>query len=350
MRLTEKQRPELKKFIERNYRKNYILLNDIFFDYLFKRGVSGKYNFKVLTAKNDLIGMSGEIPNQLNFFGNAINSCFLVNLMIDKKLRNLGLGPRLIIEAEREYDLLYTCSYNNEIKPLFQKWGWIEMPNLRRFVKVISFEKSNELALGQLRKDNDIADDIGITDQGFSFASIEFFDASIFEFWQNIRIKYPITIERNVDYLNWRFAEHPIFKYRNFVAKKNGKIESLIVLRIEEPPGYKIARIVDFVSTDEAEKFTLYKAIQYCKSNNIDLIDFFFTGNFHINSLGSVGFKETDKKPYSLIPFLFNPMDRERTCVNFAFKPINKKLKDYKAKDINNWYITKTNGDMDRPN
>ncbi len=125
---------------------------------------------------------------------------------------------------------------------------------------------------------------------------------------------------------------------------------SLLVLRIEEPLGFKIARIIDFISKDEAEIFTLQNAINFCRENGCHLIDFFFSGNFHIDSLEKVGFKEANQEPYFSIPLLFNPIDRERKYINLAFKVINPKIKNEKAADINNWYVTKGDGDQDRPN
>ena len=82
----------------------------------------------------------------------------------------------------------------------------------------------------------------------------------------------------------------------------------------------------------------------------MDFIDFFFTGDFHVPSLELCGFKEAHKKPYSLIPIRFDPIDRNIMTINLAYKILNSKRVDRRINQIDNWYVTKGDGDQDRPN
>jgi len=127
-------------------------------------------------------------------------------------------------------------------------------------------------------------------------------------------------------------------------------IRSYIVLRIEEAQDFRMGRIVDFISMDAAEEFTLFKLLEYCEEQNVDAVDFFFTGSFHMDSLNKLGFSSDEKEPHSLIPMYFNPIIKSKKHINFVFKLINNDHLDERLNDIDNWYITKGDGDQDRPN
>jgi hypothetical protein len=222
------------------------------------------------------------------------------------------------------------------------------MPHLRRFVSLLSHQKCQELAgikispvcitIPQSKKSD------------IHFEEVRRFGAAHDRFWKLLRKKYPLTTDRTAQYLNWRYVNHPLFTYRIFAGVDGKKISSYIIIRIEKVPGYTIARVVDFVAHDKAEEATLRFAAAFAARQSAALIDFFFTGNFHAAALKKAGFIETIAKPYSEIPMLFNPIDRKKASINFAFLPVSKKLDLKKMQNINSWYMTKGDSDQDRPN
>jgi hypothetical protein len=221
---------------------------------------------------------------------------------------------------------------------IYDNLGWKTGILLRRFVRVLNEGKIEGLIKRRLPVRRLDVHDVG----GLTFRRLIRIDGSFDEFFGRVASKYPITVKRSSIYMRWRFENHPIFNYHTFVSRDT-RIKAFIVVRIEESSGYKIARIVDFMSDDEAEVFTLTKVIEFCKDNEVDLADFYFSGNFHEEALGSVGFVEADNEPYSLIPALFSPIDFREHTLNLAFRsPVR-----YKP---SNWYVTKADGDQDRPN
>jgi len=336
MNLDRKDLAELGDFIKRNYRPDYVLLNQDFFNYFFKNYLSSDYSFKVIKIKNKIKAMLGLMPYKMKYFDKTVKAVFLLNLMVDKDLRGAGLGPKLVVEAQEECDICYTLSYEKEMEPIYQKLGWTKIPDLKRFVKIFNFERTNKLALNKLDKEN-INNSLQI-DRSFVFEKIAKFESEINQFWQRVKERYPITIERTADYLNWRYARHPLLKYHIFLLKKKGIIESFIVLRIEKGPGFEAGRIIDFICSDQSQEQALLNLLEYCKG--LDFIDFFKAGDFYSKSLEKTGFVKAD----SSLPMLLNPVDRSKKSINFIFKGKEK------TQDINAWYVTKGDGDQDRPN
>ena len=323
----EKDWLSLRGFVAKHFYKNYILTNKKFFDWQYSSATL------VLSSDNKILGYLGLIPLKMNCFGREIKCACLANLMIDKSLRNKGAGVDLIQAAALGYELLYNLGYNQAMSNLYRHLEWRSDIFLKRFVLILKKIRTPE------------------SSSEFSLMKYSKFDDRVDAFWENIRYKYPITISRSKKYFNWRYANHPIFKYDIFFTEKYSEIKAIIVARVEKSGEYKIARIMDFISRDEAEEFTLQKTTEFYSKRGIYLLDFFFTGDFHVESLKRCGFVEAKKPPHSLVPSLFNPLVKNPKPINFAFKLTNTNLYSKKAYDIiNNWYVTKGDGDQDRPN
>ena len=328
--------------------KDYILNNRKFFEWFFKNPfVKGENSFMVIKSKGKIISEMGLVPTRMKFFDKTVDNVNLVNLMALEEFRGKGTGFFLYKEAEKFGNVCTNTGYGPLVVDFIENMGWVKMPDLNRFVLVLNGEKASKLAGKKLEKCK--ASEKAET-SGMEFVQVEGFGKEAGEFWERVKEKYPITIERSAAYLNWRFSNHPVFDYKMFEVRKEGRVEAVVVLHFEEADGFRVARIVDFVSGDRAELFALEKAIEFCKEKDVDLVDFFFSGKFHVGSLGKAGFVEAKKGAFGSIPMLFSPIDRERKSINFAFKAVNKKLLDERINNFNNWYITKADGDQDRPN
>lgn len=329
--------------------KDYILNNKKFFKWFFKNPFSSPPSCMHVVKKNgEIISEHGFVPNRFKLFDKIIKSQCVVNCMARKEYRGKGTGFVLCKCSEENTDLSINLGYNLNGKIILQRLKWKEMPYLKRFVKILNLKKIEKLTKSSgfdLGKENEIK-----IKNDLIFEKRETIDEDIILFWNKIKGKYPITVERSKKYLDWRYVNHPLLKYHIFITKRGNEIQSFIILRIEKTENYKIGRIIDFISMDNTEEFTLFRLIELCQKQGVDLIDFFFTGNFHAKTLKKLGFVEAKKRPYTLIPVLLNPIDRTKKYINFAFKLISKDLYDKRINNINNWYLTKGDSDRDRPN
>lgn len=343
----------LKEFIKKYTHERYILSDKKYFDWQFMPPNKEIKTPSVLILKNrgSILGYLGLISLKMNYFGEEIKGTCLANLMTDSSLRNKGAGVDFIEKAQEEGgDVVYTTGYIPPVDSIYEHFEWKKEILLRRFILIINKGKVINLigkntvlfvpALEELP-----------TESEYIFEEKQILGDEINDLWNKVKYKYPITIMRDEEYLNWRYTQNPFLKYHIFIGKKNNQIESFIVVRIEKTAKYTIGRIIDFMATDDAETHTLLNAVEFCKKQKVYLIDFFFTGNFHVTSLKQLGFMEGDTEPYSLIPIRFNPIDKRIMTINFTFKFMNKKMmQDLQSNNVNNWYITKGDGDQDRLN
>lgn len=336
-------------FIKKHTHEKYILSDKKYFNWQFTSPfLSVKTpSVLVLEYREKILGYLGVIPLTLNYFDREVRGACLANLMTDYSLRNKGAGVSFIEKAQEEgFDVLYTTGYIPPLDKMYDHLGWKTEFLLRRFLFVIDSGKVSDLAGEHVVASVPTQKGIHISKQAFSFEKVETIPHEIDSLWSLLKSKYPVTVVRSHAYITWRYVKNPFLTYHIFIGKKDNRMASIIIIRIEKTAEHTVARIVDFVATDESEEDTFLHAIAFCKKQRAHLIDFFFTGNFHVTSLLKTGFKECHEEPYSRIPIRFNPVDTKVMHINFAFKtPFP--LRDSSCDD---WYVTKGDGDQDRFN
>ena len=366
MRIRKIKKTEWRKiraFNKSQYGAGHILCDKVYYDWQFDNVFnSSQKNYAALglfDKKDNIVGTIGLFRAPLNLFGRKADCVWLANLIVKEELRSVGYGYLLLKEGVAGCDIGVDHNINKNARPVFLAAGW-RGKDVSRYLCVLDKKKSERLmnknnlrikTFDELVKKSGKKTDL-------NFKEVNKIDRKFEDFWRKIKTKYPVSVERSSRYLNWRYLRHPMVDYRVFAAEKSNNLEAFLVLRIEEATegkkrkrtGIRLGRIVDFVSLDGAEEFTLFKAVEFCRSQKLAFVDFFLTGDFYASAFRKAGFISDKKKPYSLIPTLFNPIDRiKRTRNNFAFKLVSKKLFNRKIDNFKFWYLTKGDGDQDRP-
>jgi len=346
------KKTELKKLIQfnkRNYGTKHILVNKKYLDLQFGCFPSAKNCYTILgifNPKEYLLGILGMTFLDYLYFGKKVKCTSFANLMIQENLRNLGLGYLLIQKAENINPICLDHGVNDHAMSLFKGMVWVK-EDMKKYSFVFNSENIKKIIK---KKNAKIKDSIlpHIESDNMEFISLRKYDKRLSQLFKNTAKKYSITVDRSCNYLNWRYFNHPMIKYNIFATVKNNTIKSFLVVRIDGPKDFRVARIIDFVSTDNAEKFTFMQVIEFCKSKKVNFIDYFFSGNVHLKNLKICGFRDCLKADYDLLPKLLNPIvSSKNNSINFVVKT-NHSLKYKKVNNIKNWYTTKAGGDQDR--
>lgn len=92
------------------------------------------------------------------------------------------------------------------------------------------------------------------------------------EIWPKMQAAFPVAVERNQDYINWRYNQRPGQGYKFALAHDSGRAEALMIFRQNMSEKYCI--IVDYIGTSDSDAIPalLYKVVQYCLENNLRYI------------------------------------------------------------------------------
>ncbi|MBI2024690.1 MAG: hypothetical protein HYT03_01175 [Candidatus Harrisonbacteria bacterium] len=348
---------QLRNFNADQYRPDHILTNKQYYDWQFDNVFNEQkdsYTTLGLFSKGELIGTFGMFTAPYNCFGRQVTANCLANLIIKKDLRSLGYGYRLLERASNFNDLAIDHTINQQAWPMFIKSGWVG-ENLKRFIYIFNLEAMRKLIINDDTRQLSASPTNPVIVRHWRWEPVEKFNENFDIFWEKVKNRYPITIKRSSQYLNWRYVDTNLMKYQIFAAVGSDGISGFAVFRTEnvyrdnQAIGVKIGRLVDFVADAAAERFILGKVIEYGRQSGWDGLDYFFSGQNRIESLEDLGFFDGDSAGYASIPILFHPISTKRMHLNFAIKLINPELTKQPADKLYNWYTTKSDGDQDRP-
>ncbi|HVU88705.1 MAG TPA: hypothetical protein VHD36_15395 [Pirellulales bacterium] len=170
--------------------------------------------------------------------------------------------------------------------------------------------------------------------------------------WDHELSKQCIGTWRNFDYLRWRYAEHPRFQYQLLFAEDaGGAISGLVVFRYERVAAsdLQVVRILELLGNEDACALLAAAVREKACAAGAAFADFFCTRPGIAAPLTEAGFHRERSLP-ATIPMLFQPLDHRRTRVRLAYSMLDGALEAAATAHPETLYVTRSDGDQDRPN
>lgn len=358
---SEEHLTNLKNFYAAVYRPDYPLADKGFLKWQFQANpyFEGEgYAIKLALKDNQIIGHLGYIPVKLRAADKEYKAAWTANWMVVPEYQRLGVGIVLAHKLLSEFDVVMAVGVNELARNLWLRMGWMDFGYLKRYIKIISLEevlmlidkRENDNAIGGLFKPN-----LNHQIENSSATMIQRasdFDSSFDTFWQTFSGQNLISCLRESRYLNWRYVEHPKFQYHIFQSKVNMQIQGFAILRIEfvKQLDLKIGRLVEFAALPQVQHDLLKYIIDFSHETELTMLDFFCSSLEFEDIFTHFGFISGEEYPGNLLPLLFQPIDYEEKGIRFM-ACIGEKVAERKQfENIENWYVTKSDGDQDRPN
>lgn len=338
---------KLVKFYKQAYGEKHILNDPLYHNWQFRDNPFNKLDTKsiiIVENKGEIYAHLGLFPVELKVSDYIRNATWFIPYFVLEKYRVFGLGFRVMDFAKNLFDFTMALNVSNDSRKIFAKNNWTNFGNINRFIAILD-KKRIEKFFGKSISESQVKIKQGFE---FTFERVHSLDESYDGFWQEVSPRFPITINRKREYLNWRYLNHPLTDYHFLTLHDKEKLVGYSVLRFEDKNEIlKAARIVDLVVMYDYETSLLQNIIKY-SHGKVDFVDFFLTGNFYEKSLCSTGFFNNKIERVSL-PTVFNPIDPNRkSTMEFLYKQNDKGPTINELNDINNWYIVKGDSDQDR--
>ena len=110
--------------------------------------------------------------------------------------------------------------------------------------------------------------------------------------------------------------------------------------------GRLVELILDVEHPSEVDGCLLNAVLDDARSQGVAVMDFFCASQRMSQVMTRHGFLPGQSEPASRIPMLFQPVDRRRSGIRFMVNLGNVP----EAAEVQDWYVTKSDGDQDRPN
>ncbi|MBT6228485.1 MAG: GNAT family N-acetyltransferase [Candidatus Scalindua sp.] len=364
--------PAIASFIDRNWKKDhaYVRSKDLF-NWTFRDNPAWNkedgYSFSVAVDDGSIIGMLGAIPFKLNVLGKNVKACWLVNWIVMPEVKGgKGLALLNFFSKEQGFNTI-SFGINDKVAGLYKALEWQEMPPIPRMEWVNPDKiKDTEDLLGMTNPEATaeqilkyISKVSGVTfandiPEAYTLNSIDadVWDRTGWSVWNN----KSIGCAREYSYLNWRYLQHPIYKYETRVIAEGGKL-GLIIWRIEITRKMNsngtlenylpFVRIAEFLPVSETNARELISCcLVEASVQGVVAADFYCYNLELIEILQRIGFSISGDTSCICLPNHTQPIGRGSN--------IRSTIKTFSCDEISaqdsKWYWTRSDSDQDRPN
>lgn len=323
------------------------MLNTQLFEWQFGRSQhQDAVNMVCAYDEGNLVGILGYIPVDM-FWGTKekpIQGAWMANWMVHPDHRK-GAGPLLMRRLMELYPVLLGRGAGKMNVPIARTLGFRVFPNIPRFVAIFDHQRTRQF----LASHDDALPDVLTTR-----APTLHFERGLPEQYNPDWGKYSdlqFASVRNAEYLNWRYANHPLFSYEIMVAGDPTK-PAVCVYRLEQTTGVvtdRVGRIVELFFPDGRDgeilgRELLSAALFDLQQKGCAFVDCYFSSNRPSQAARAAGMFDATNLALatrmSPVELSHHPQNLE-VWVKSGFR-----FPD----DLAKIYVTKSDGDQDRPN
>ena len=306
----------------------------------------GNPPYFILLDGQRVVGMHGHMPLLFTIYGKKQRGCLAHDDLLSQDYRGKGLGKKILIgTAEKTTFFSGALWFNEPNYKLYIKSGWLDIPNLQSFLKIYDpnvFLKSRiesiitrKILSSIFKKLLQFKKFFTLTSnyKNINIVEIEEFDANFDKFFDIIAPRFGIMVVRNQQYLNWKFVKKPYNNYKKYVAFDSfGELSGYMVVKSEFSDIGKRGRILDFlVHPDKPEIFNAL--LKHC------------CDDFERNNMEYV--QIISSSPLIAKLLMKNEFIKAQKPVRFMVNSWENYFESGFIGNIENWYITDSDGDGD---
>ena len=339
---------DVQAFFARAYHDRYRLAAD---EALFRWQFAGPspssstYHVRLATRDDAILGTLGYLPVDLTVAGRTVHAAWGANWMVDPSQRRLGVGPLLMRDVMQNFDAVLCVGLSQDAQDVLARMAWADVGALHRWVAVLDAQSAGRLTESG-RYDGTPPAVVAPPAIDRAVQRIERFGEDVSTLWDAFAADRIAGTRRTAAYLNWRYAHHPTFRYHLFEERRDGRMTGLAIYRVETVAGLatRVGRMLELIS--ERDPRALIQAMLHdAAAQGVVMMDFFCATTRWSAALHECGFLAGDDPAVADLPILFQPIDRRRRTIQFMAS-----LRNLPAASSLEWYVTKGDGDQDRPN
>ena len=355
---TQADVPALQRFFQKQGRRDNILGRDgSFMRWQYGRLISGqlKDSLSLVIAEEDaqIAGILGFIPCQMRLAdGQIVHGVWLSQWLVLEEYRGTGVGLQLFERLrEFKFDVIAMQGVRQNMQGLLIKLGFALIEDQTRYICITNPHSTVRLLFdaGIKAKLNDLipfAPKLGERPNYKIAPWCKAFDEQLSTCIETFGQLHGGTV-RDLDYLKWRYQEHPRFTYRTLVAVDGLHVIGLAVYRIERVKDRRerIMRILEVMARGQAAYDLTNAMINIARAEGVCFVDFHSYSKPEPGIL-EVGLRPLDPaSPMADLPARFQPLAP-------GYRPLTAAvLCKYGTENLvsTSLYLTRSDGDVDRP-
>jgi GNAT superfamily N-acetyltransferase len=261
---------EIVEFSDEYLREVLDLFNAVHYDYMDENLWKWKYSHRerkapqilMVVSKGKIVGIQPSLVNRINLQNREVYACMLADVMTHPEYRRKGIFSLLIRESmkrslKKGIPLIYTFPNEQSFPGFIEKLKWHHIFSLPLHVKVLNIqsladELSNLKAVKSLSHllapvQRVLFRKVPLNEKKYDILECqELNEEALSSFLKKSLSDYPLSIIRDKRYLEWRYLNHPKFKYYILLAYKGKDIVGILIFRFGKFKNIKTCFICDF--------------------------------------------------------------------------------------------------------
>jgi hypothetical protein len=319
--------------------------------------------------EGEIIGMLGLTGFEFNALGERYPAMWLSQWFAAPAHRRHNVALRLMWAARGlRLDAVATLGAHPSSAQLLARLGLELIPSLPRWVGVFDVAAAAELVCGAnptlglpaaaaLCRTHVVQPPMvakptgGLRAVDWSTATAAAWD----RYWNEVLARRVVGACRDAAYLTWRYVSHPRFEYQLRCAQRasDGAVEGIVVWRVERVRDRAtwVLRIVEFLGSPAAEVVLARSMLEAARDSGAAMGDFYCGSARSAEVLVRAGFQRAPAPPAGVVfPSRFQPLESQHFPMTTLIRlPGAWRGRMRELLDDGRLYITKSDGDQDRP-
>jgi hypothetical protein len=269
-----------------------ILRDNYYFEWKFKNSPFGDSILTVSEFKGEIIGFDHLWPWKLDYMNNTVLAYEACDSAVNKNFRGNRLLQRMrsygIEQAKKNNASLMFNFPNNQSLKTNINYGYQYLGKISWWVKILKPFEVASLFFNSKSNKNSFTDEL----------EYEELDLKILD---EVSTKYPlkshITIHRDFDYFNYRYAQHPTRRYG--MLSFDNRVSAIYT--INNNKGFREMVVTDVLGDIQLVKRLLNSIVKVAKKNSCAFIAI-MNDNYMLNKLWGKGFVKKKEKNFTVYP------------------------------------------------
>lgn len=351
LQLSDNHWPDFVAFGDKHFGISHIR-DRRFNEHWFRDRATGRWTARVLVADDQrVVGIMMLIVVRAKFDDQIVPFAWISTGAVEGFETRAGAGAGLYFWAYKSFPIVGAMSGNENSIPINALLGDdIKGVSMRRFI-YIHHHKALDLCLTKDKPSTKYVRSAHNVDLRacLSYLWVDDIPDDYEELWDRFRAKFSLIIERDRQYMIWRYVDAPYINYKLVAMRYEGILKAFIALRFESTPVGYVCRVVDFIADDDRASEVWRCLLEMVEDEGVILTDFMVIGSSQDSYLLDAGFFEADRQSgLDKIPVLLSPVEHRSWTNTFH-------IGGHLAKNDQNWrqaqaiYFTKSDSDRDWP-
>jgi GNAT superfamily N-acetyltransferase len=212
---------------------HYRFLKEAVFDWQFGANPhdDGGTPFLVGTVDEQIVALIGFMPAKTRYKGNTLATCWICDIYVSAQFRGHGFGTQMIIRALNRAAVLMGFGISDMSDPIMDRGSTLCADN-----RILFFHAHEPGLKGAIKNARTrLIRLLNVSGKRHSPLQISThegdFGTEVDELWQRSAPGYFSIVERDAAFLNWKYRKHPLYRYSSYMARVDGQLRGLVVVR-----------------------------------------------------------------------------------------------------------------------